>query len=107
MLPAGRYNRRIGLWRSTLVDDGAGGQTRSWRFLAYRRVSGRPSGGTMSQVAAAMQERERWIFEMRPTDIVIDDRIVLADKNIRVKSVADPDGLRRRLIVLGELEVPE
>ncbi|KKC24928.1 head-tail adaptor protein [Sphingomonas sp. SRS2] len=106
-MQAGKYNRRIAIYRPVPVSDGVGGQTEDWRLIGHRRVRGRPVGGSQSDVSGMLADQQSWRIEMRKMDIRTGYRVVLDGARYRVRSAVDPDGGRRDLVVLIDMELPE
>jgi len=107
-MQAGKLNRRIAVHRAVMAEDGAGGQSRDWGDpLFYRRIAARPAGGVQADVGSVLTDQQSYRIEMRRSDIRTGDRVVMKGLAYRVRSVADPDGRGRDMVVLIDLEVPE
>lgn len=106
-MEAGKLNRRIEILRPKSVADGVGGQREGWQHVEYRRVRARPVGGSQGDVSGMLADQQGWRIEMRRMDIRTGYRVVLDGQNYRVRSAVDPDGRRRDLVVLVDMELPE
>lgn len=106
MKRAGQRNRLVTIERLTDVDDGQGGQERSWAAIGSEWVNAVPVGGTEALVAGTMQASQPWRIEMlwRP-DLTTADRLTAswlpAGVAIAIESASDPDGTGRSLVIFG------
>jgi hypothetical protein len=57
---------------------------------------------------AMLSDQQSWRIEMRKMAIRTGDRVEFADgTNYRIRSAVDPDGRRRDLVVLVDMELPD
>lgn len=107
-IKAGPLRRRITIERRSDLDDDSGGQEETWTPIGGAWVAATPVGGTESLVAGAQHASQPWRIEMRfRSDLRLEDRFAATwlpehDRTrINIESIADPDGRREKIIVLG------
>jgi len=105
-LHAADLNRRATIERRRLIDDDSGGQEEEWSTVAEVWCKATPIAGKEALVAGTLHDAQGWRVEMRWRDgLTAADRLAatwLPDRHrISIESVADPDGMRTRLVIFG------
>ncbi len=114
MIRAGALRERVRLEVLVDPDDGAGGQTESWLFVAEFRASVLPAGGQGSASgreelqAGAMSGVQRWRVHIRYRDgVTVRHRFVWRERELNIRSIEDPDGRRSDLLAFCESGVAQ
>jgi SPP1 family predicted phage head-tail adaptor len=110
--PIGKRRERGTLQRRETSDDGLGGQTPSstqddgWVTVCrpWYRPTVLDERANESLIAAKITARQAYHFDMRFREDVYDDghamRMLYRGKTLSIHTVADDEGMRRRLILL-------
>lgn len=106
LLKASDLNRYVTIERATDSGDDQGGQARSWASIGNAFVKASPTGGSEALVAGVEQATQSWRIEMWwLAGLTEKDRFTAswlpAGHAIALSSVADPDGMRERLVCFG------
>lgn len=100
---AGRLNRRIEIRRPVETDLETGGSAVTWATVCscsaeVKGLDGRESVmDRVLQGISVYQVRIRWRDGLLPSD-----QIRLGATNLNIRSIADPDGRRRELIIMAD-----
>lgn len=103
---ASRFNRFFTFERSADFGDGVGGQEENWRQIGEGWAEATLIGGKEALLAGTLRTSQGWRLETWfRDDVTMEDRIagdwLPKFHRINIESIADPDGRRERIVILG------
>ena len=108
-LHVSELNRQVDVQVAASADDSHGAEEQTWStVLEGVWVAGTPVGGKEALLAGSLQQQQNWRIVVRPRVIGSATHRLLTRRWIEhpdgtvlnIRSVADPDGLRERLVLL-------
>lgn len=106
---AGDLDQRIRIERLHNPDDGGGGQFESWLPVLTVWASVLPTGGKEALEAGALQGVDAWrvTIRWRPGLSSLRHRFQWRGQVLNIRSIADPDNRRERLVAFAESGVAQ
>jgi SPP1 family predicted phage head-tail adaptor len=103
-LASGDLNRRVEIRRATMASDGHGGQITTWSTISTVRAAAYSQNGREGVISGALQGVAVYRLEMRwRADLVrTGDQLRMDGRDYNVRTVADPDGRREKLVILAD-----
>ncbi|MFZ3035381.1 MAG: phage head closure protein [Parvibaculum sp.] len=100
MSGVGELRERVTIERATRLADGVGGATSSWSELATVWASVIPLSGREVATGERVEAHQSYTITMRyRDDVTTAMRAIWKGRTLNIRSLADPDSRRRRLVL--------
>lgn len=98
-----RLNRRVTVQAPVRVDNGKGGNSKSWNDVIPVWAEMIPLRGSEALDQALLEQRQVWKITIRHRDdVTADNRLMFRGKALNIITAEDPDGARRWLVMTAE-----